>query len=160
NEQEASVYRYLAAPRASTTPEFLVNLTGFTRERRLKTKTRQLSGGRDGEMKQIRYLAIYTLLLASVGKLHAGASGGGGLFNCGPVTPGPGPSFTQFDLANPAPPASIAAVQALAASMPQYAIELNALLAGPTDGTYILNWIGFSNGTSQPQPSPSSGVFI
>jgi len=43
----------------------------------------------------------------------------------------------------------------MAAALPQFAAVFNALLAGPTDGTDVLNCIGFSNGTSQPCPIPA-----
>jgi hypothetical protein len=99
---------------------------------------------------QIRNLTLIvcTLVLAAAIRLHAGASGGGGVIIMGTVKPGPGATFTQFHYIGEAAGTPVTLVQAqdVALGLPT---ELNALLAGPTDGTNILDSIGFSNGSVQ-----------
>src|SRR5262245_45451128 len=112
------------------------------------------------ESMRICKLSLFAILLAGTTRLDAGAGvGGAATIFFGSVTPGPGASFTKFDyfalgslgtcVTTPGASWSIATLQALAATPnldPRIYAPLNALLAGPTDGTNVLNGIGFSNG--------------
>ena len=113
-------------------------------------------GERIMRTRNIMTVTCLTLLAGAI-HLNAGASGGGGQVFVGTVTPGPGAPFIQFQYVEVGA-APISLIELQAGVLPQYAIEFNALLSGPTDGVNLLDSVGFSNGTSQPLAAAGPGA--
>ena len=112
----------------------------------------------EGIIMQKFKLFLLAVLLGGAIRIDAGASGGGLGVLYGTVTPGVGATFTAFNyvVTGSQPITTLQAVLAAPGLDPRIYSGINALLAGPTDGTNVLNGIGFSNGTSQPAPAAIS----